>query len=68
MNHIDPAYGANYIGMWVSEISLIKNSGRVIRSFREKKSLLNKIELQQGKTQSLMALVEEEKVCLHVEV
>ncbi|GMH85714.1 hypothetical protein TrST_g4791 [Triparma strigata] len=43
------AYASEYVGKWLTEVSLIKNAGRVIRSFREKRSLLDQIEMQRQK-------------------
>ena len=40
------AYASKYIGFWITEVSLIQNSGRVITAFREKRSLLDMIERQ----------------------
>ena len=49
MEDLMNSYASKYVGKWVTEVSVIQNSGKVIRSFREKKSLLTRIERQREK-------------------
>ena len=56
------AYACDYVGKWITEVSLIKNAGRVIRSFREKKSLLDRIEMQRQKVIILRSEYNNEQV------
>ena len=60
-NPLDTPYASKNVGKWVTEVTLIQNSGRVIRSFREKKSLLAKIDRQQLKTRDLINQANNEK-------